>query len=230
MTFLRKHTIPLLLFAVLTAAWLLPLLSHLSSTLPGANGGDNDTFVWNLWWMRYVLHHRAQSFFFTPFLFHPFGADLTLHTHTALAALVAALAGPSSLVAAQNLLIALHIFLNFACSYALAYRTTGQVLPAIAGSAVFGTSCFVGAHLLGHFNLIAAWTLPLVCLLVEVARERESAFPAVIAGFALAATAYIDYYLFVFAIGILSVIAIERSVRVSWRVPFHRCQTRYSVF
>jgi hypothetical protein len=223
---LRRHAIPVLLLAAIAAAWLFPLLSHPSTILPGSNGGDNDTFVWNLWWTRYVLHHPAQSFFFTPFLFHPFGADLTLHTHTALPALVAALAGPSSLIASQNLLILLHIFLNFACSYALAYRATRQALPALAGSVVFGTSCFVGAHLLGHFNLIAAWTLPLVCLLVELARERQSALRSVVAGLALAATAYVDYYLFVFAIGIECVRAIERSVRMSWRREALSSRTR----
>ncbi len=217
MIVLRRHAIPVPLLAAIAAAWLFPLLSHPSTILPGSNGGDNDTFVWNLWWMRYVVHHRAQSFFFTPFLLHPFGADLTLHTHTALPALVAALAGPSSLIASQNLLILLHIFLNFACSYALAYRATRQALPALAGSLVFGTSCFVGGHLLGHFNLIAAWTLPLVCFLVELARERESALRAVVAGLALAATAYVDYYLFVFAIGIWCVTWIARSFRVSMR-------------
>jgi len=224
---LRRHAIPVLLLAAIAAAWLFPLLSHPSTILPGANGGDNGTFVWNLWWMRYVLHHRAQSFFFTPFLFHPFGADLTLHTHTALPALVAALAGPSSLVASQNLLILLHVFLNFACSYALAYRATRQALPSLAGAVVFGTSCFVSAHLLGHFNLIAAWTLPLVCLLVDAARERESALRAVVAGLALAATAYVDYYLFVFAAGILCVGWIARSFRVSMRRQALSGQSRY---
>jgi len=226
---LRRHAPSLLLFAAFTAVWLFPLLLHPSTTLPGANGGDNDTFVWNIWWMRYVLHHQPQSFFFTPFLFHPFGADLTLHTHTALPALVAALAGPSSLVASQNLLIVLHVFLNFACSYALAYRVTRHVLPALAGSVIFGTSCFVGGHLLGHFNLIAAWTLPLVCLLVEVARERASAFRAGIAGLAFAATAYVDYYLFVFAAGIVLVSWIARSVRVSVRPQPLSRRSRYLV-
>jgi len=202
-------------FAAFTALWLLPLLSHASTTLPGANGGDNDTSVWNLWWMRYVLHHQPQSFFFTPLLFHPFGADLTLHTHTALPALVAALIGPSSLVASQNHLIVLHIFLNFACTYALAYWTTGRVMPAVAGSVIFGTSAFVSSHLRGHFNLIAAWTLPLVCLLVQVASARRSLTAAVAAGVALGATAYVDYYLFVFAAGLLVVCWIGRSIRVS---------------
>jgi hypothetical protein len=212
---LRRHALPLLCFAAFTAVWLLPLLSHPSTTLPGANGGDNDTFVWNLWWMRYVLHHQPQSFFFTPFLFHPFGADLTLHTHTALPALVAALIGPSSLIASQNHLIVLHIFLNFACSYALAYWTTGRVMPAVAGSVIFGTSAFVSSHLPGHFNLIAAWTLPLVCLLVQVASTHGSLVAAVAAGLALGAIAYIDYYLFVFAAGLLVACWIGRAIRVS---------------
>src|SRR4029078_4769566 len=120
----------------------------------GTGAGDNVTFAWNIWWMRYVLHHPGSSFFWTTMILYPFGADLTLHTHTALPALVAAVAGPSSIIAAQNVLIVLHIYLNFACSYALGYTVTGRVVPAMIGATIFGTSTFVWAHLLGHFNLI----------------------------------------------------------------------------
>src|SRR5258707_6395095 len=112
----RRHVIALLTLAAITGLWLLPVLSRFSTAIPGAGAGDNVTFVWNLWWMRYVLHHPGASFFSTSFLFYPFGADLTLHTHTALPAFVAAVAGPSSLVASQNVLIVLHLYLNFVCS------------------------------------------------------------------------------------------------------------------
>ena len=106
--------------------WVVPILGHFRTAIPGAGPGDNLTFVWDVWWMRYVLHHPDYSFFSTPFLFHPFGVDLTLHTHTALPALVAAVIGPASPIASQNLLVVVHLCLNLLCSYALAYRTTGR--------------------------------------------------------------------------------------------------------
>ncbi len=181
----------------MTAWWLFPVLSNLSSVVPGAGAGDNLTFVWNVWWMRYVLHHPEQTFFFSPFLFHPAGVDLTLHTHTALPAFVAA--AWSSPIAGQNIVIVLHVYLNFLCSYALARRLTRSAVSASAASVIFGTSAFVTSHLNGHFNLIAAWTLPLVCLLTWNARERPSRIRGVLVGLALGVTAYTDYYLFVYA-------------------------------
>jgi hypothetical protein len=203
-----KHSAVVFLHAAIVLWWLWPIVRGLSSSLPGAQAGDNVTFVWNVWWMRYVLHHPGQSFFSTPFLFYPVGTDLTLHTHTALPALVAAVVGPSSLVAAQNLLIIAHLFLNFVCSYALAYRATRQVFAALVASLIFGASPFVGAHLPGHFNLIAAWTIPLVVLCWNEAFHRHSPIFAALCGIVLGATAYIDYYLFIYAaiaVGLLAV-------------------------
>ena len=114
--FLIEWLIPILIFAAITVWWLFPILSNLATVVPGTGAGDNLTFVWNVWWMRYVLHHSGHTFFFTPFLFHPAGVDLTLHTHTALPALIGAMSSTSP-VAGQNVLIVLHIFLNFVCMY-----------------------------------------------------------------------------------------------------------------
>jgi hypothetical protein len=213
---LRRHVLPVLALAVWTGVWLLPLLVRLSTALPGSHAGDNVTFVWNLWWMRYVLHHPGYSFFSTPFLFHPFGADLTLHTHTALPALLAA-AGPSSLIASQNLLIVVHLFLNFLCSYALGYRTTARRIPALAAAIVFGASPFVDARLTGHFNLIAAWILPLICVVAARAADHASAARVGLVGAVLAAAAYTDYYLFIYSVVLLAGLAVFGSVTISRR-------------
>jgi hypothetical protein len=214
---MRRHAIALLGFAAITGVWLRPLLSRLSTALPGTSAGDNVTFVWNIWWMRYVVHHPDASFFWTPFLLHPFGADLTLHTHTALPALLAALAGPPSILASQNILIVAHLYLNFVCSYALGYRATGAAVPAVIAAVVFGTSSFVGAHLLGHFNLIGAWIIPLVVVAAWRAADTKSIPSGVAAGAAVGAAAYIDYYLFIYAVILLVLLAAGRSLTLSFR-------------
>jgi hypothetical protein len=208
----RQWATPLLAFAAITAWWLFPVLANLSTVIPGSGAGDNVTFVWNIWWMRYAVHHSGPTFFFTPFLFHPLGVDLTLHTHTALPALLGA--AWRSPIAGQNALIALHIYLNLLCSYALAGRITGNVIASLAGAMIFGASAFVGAHLNGHFNLIAAWTLPLVCLLTLRAGERPSWSAGVFLGLALGAIAYIDYYLFVYAVITVFLLCISQAIRL----------------
>src|SRR3954465_2975984 len=211
--FLREWVIPILTFAAITVWWLFPILSNLSTVVPGSGAGDNLTFVWNVWWMRYVLHHPGHTFFFTPFLFHPVGVDLTLHTHTALPALLGAMSSTSP-VAGQNGVIVLHLFLNFACMYALAHRVTGHAVASAAAALIFGTSPFVSAHLLGHFNLIAAWTLPLVCLSMLNVLDGPATIRGLLVGLALAATAYTDYYLFVFAVGIVFLLWLSHIVAI----------------
>ncbi len=210
--FVRHWAIPALTFTAITVWWLFPILRNLSGVIPGAGPGDNVTFVWNVWWMRYVLHHPGHTFFFTPYLFHPAGADLTLHTHTALPALIGS--AFSSPIAGQNALILLHIYLNFVCSYALAHRVTREIVPSMAAGLIFGTSAFVSAHLNGHFNLIAAWTLPLVCVLTLPVLEGAPWWRGAVLGMALAATAYTDYYLFVYAVVIVALFWISANVRL----------------
>jgi len=217
--FFRRHGIAVGALTALTVWWLSPVFRHLDTSLPGANAGDNVSFLWNVWWMGYVLHHPGYSFFVTPFLFHPFGVDLALHTHTALPAFAAALFAPGALIASQNVLVVAHVWLNFLCAYALAYRLTRHTPGALVAGLVFGASPFVAAHLTGHFNLIAAWVVPLVCLLAWHAAERASMRAGAVLGVALAAVAYVDYYLFIFAGLLVALRWIAQSSTVTLRAP-----------
>src|SRR6266852_3722863 len=108
-------------FAAFAVAWSCPLAWHLSTHLPGPGTGDNVDFLWNFWWMRTALA-SGLNFFHTTYVFVPKGADLTLHTHTALPAFLGAtvLRG-LPVVAAQNLTILAALFLNGFCAYLLAW-------------------------------------------------------------------------------------------------------------
>lgn len=211
----RVHVFALAAFAGMTALWLLPLVTHFETHLVGGGAGDNVTFLWDLWWMRYSLNHHGVSFFQTAFLLFPFGANLTLHTHTALPSFLAALAGPQSLIAAQNLIVVGHLYLNFVCAYALAFQITKRFTAAFLGAIVFGWSPFMSAHLVGHFNLIAGWVLPLAVSLMLMARRTNRAFARAALGAAIAATAYVDYYLFIFVAAITALAVGQSFVRLS---------------
>jgi hypothetical protein len=192
-----RHAAALTLFMAATALWLWPFLGSGEGAIPGAGPGDNLTFVWNLWWTRFALHHAGAGVFFSSFLFFPFGADLTLHTHTLGPALLTS--GVSDPIVAQNALNALHLFLNFSLAYALAWRETRQWIASVLGAVVFACSPYVAAHLQGHFNLIAAWALPLAALAALRVRDRPTIARGAALGLALGAIAYVDYYLVVFA-------------------------------
>ena len=188
-----RHAAVLLLFAGLAVAWTWPLARHLDAAIPGAPG-DNYSFIWNLWWMRHVLATPGLAYFHTTYLFYPFGTPLANHPNTALPALAAAtLLGRASPTTAQNLLLLAYVFANMAAMYALAWTRTRQVAPSTLAAVTFGLAPYVAVHLLGHFDLVAAWTIPLFALALDRAL-RGSNSAAVGAGIVLAATAYIAYY------------------------------------
>ncbi len=207
------------LLALSVFVWLWPVLSRLRDVVPGAGAGDNLTFVWNLWWMRAALHDAHYRFFHCPLIFHPFGVSLALHTHTALPAFLAAIVSPhTSLLATQNALIALDLFLNCAIAYALAYDMVRHRGGALVAAIIFGWSPYVSAHLLGHFNLIAAWVLPLTALCALRAIQGHRVFQWAL-GSSLAATVYVDYYYAVYAVVLVSLIALTPLISLRSREP-----------
>jgi len=195
-----QHAAALAAFVGLAIAWSWPLAVHLGDALPG-DPGDNFSFVWNLWWMRHVLATPGLSYFHTSYLFYPFGTSIANHPHTALPALVAATVLRSATpVAAQNILILIYLAANLVAAYALAWAVTRHVRASIAAAIVFGVSPYVAVHMLGHFDLVAVFSIPIYALALRTAlgsREaprRSRGRLAWVAGAILAATAYIAYY------------------------------------
>src|SRR5215213_2971257 len=118
---LLSHVPALVFFSALSIVWTWPLVLHFNDHIPGL-GGDNYSFLWNLWWMRKALSAPELEFFHSTYLFSPFGVDLINHPHTALQGLISATAlRGMSIVAAENLYIIVSVFLNAACAYALAF-------------------------------------------------------------------------------------------------------------
>ena len=166
--------------------------------MPGGPG-DNFSFLWNLWWMRHVLATPGLAYFHTGYLFYPLGTTIADHPHTALPALVAAtLLRRASIVTAQNLLLLAYVFANLTSMYALVWDITRHRRAAILGGLIFGLSPYLASHLLGHFDLVAAWVQPLFALLVRRAMVSGSTRAAIGAGVVLVATAYTAYYYVVY--------------------------------
>jgi hypothetical protein len=195
-----------------------PLLVSPSTRIPGEGAGDNFLFVWNLWWTRHAVQSHLWPLWCSA-LFVPFGVDLTLDTHTLLPTLIVTAISPgSSALAGTNAIIAAHLFLNFAMAYALAYKLTKEIGSALVGALLFAWSPYVEVRLLGHFNLLAAWTLPLTALLTMTAVETRSRAATVSLGLAIGAIAYVEYYYVVYAAALAALLAAARPVQVSWRI------------
>ena len=95
----------------------------------------------------------------------------TIRTRALPALVAATVLKPLSIVAAQNLLLLAYLFANMAAMYALAWTIVDSPSnagvrrrAAILAAVIFGLSPYVAVHLLGHFDLVAAWVLPAFAL------------------------------------------------------------------
>jgi hypothetical protein len=188
------HLPPLLLLAALSIVWTWPLALHFGDHIPGL-GGDNYSFLWNLWWMRKALSAPELDFFQSRYLFSPFGVDLINHPHTALQGLLSATALRSwSVIQAENFYIMVSVFLNAACAYALTFDIVRERRASIIAGVAFGGSPYVAAHLLGHFDLLTAWVIPLFALCLRRSLSTGGIAAAIGCGTCVAVAAYAAYY------------------------------------
>jgi hypothetical protein len=194
-----RHAAAVAFFAALACAFSYPLVLNLGTQVAGPPG-DNFAFVWNFWWFRHALA-SGGPFFDCPYLFAPFGVSLVLNTHTALQSLTGAtLLGSLPIVAAHNVVLLAGLAANGIAAYALAFTHVRRTMPALLGGVVYGTSAYIGLHLLGHFNLVHAWVLPVAALAWTRFVERPSFASASIVSVAFAAALYSDYYYFVYSL------------------------------
>ena len=169
--------------------------------------------------MRHVLATPGLEYFHTTYLFYPFGTTIANHPHTALPAMIAATVLKSASPAtAQNLLLLAYVFANQASAYALCWDITRHRRAAVLGGVIFGLSPYLAAHLLGHFDLVAAWVLPLFALSVRRATLSGATRWSIAAGMVLAVTVYTAYYYVVYLAFFLAIylIAWLEWVPVGW--------------
>lgn len=221
-----SHVLAICWFSVLAIAISYPLILNLGTHIPGAGAGDNVAFLWNFWWFRYALAEPGAAFFFTDHLFAPFGTSLVLHTHTALQAMAGAtFFSGASVVHAHNLLLLAGLAANGVLTYALAFQHARRVLPAVLGGTIFAASTWISIRLLGHFNLIHAWVLPLALLTwIRCLRSPTAARGGAVAA-AFAAAAYTDYYYLVFA----SIACAAYWIADAWSIGIVRIAPRSSL-
>lgn len=192
-------------FLALALAWTFPLAFHLSSAIPGDGAGDNVAVLWNFWWARFTVAHDLP-FFKTTYLFAPHETQLALHTHLFVPAWVGArILGGFSLVTAHNILLIATLTLNGLAAFALSFRLLRRWDAALISGVVFSGSAFFGAHLHGHFNVLSAWTLPIVALLALEA-QRGGVVRGASLGAVLGLTVLLDYYYAVYAGAIIAVV------------------------
>jgi hypothetical protein len=215
----RRHIGAAAVFAVASVALTWPLAARLSTHIPGTAPDDNVVFLWNVWWMREAWSTGLSGFFHTPYMFHPGGVDLVLHTTAALDAFAGAtLFGSASLPGALNLTILAGCALNGFAAYLLAWQASRHAWASILAGIVFAASPGLVGHLTGRFSSYTAWPLAFFAYaLIETLRGQRIAIAAV-AGALLAAVAYNDYYYFIYACAFLACALADRWLGLGVRI------------
>ncbi len=146
-----------LAFALMAHAWTDP-----RNILIG-NGGDPDSYLWDLQWPAFAISHGINPFF-TSYLIAPSGTNLvwtgSLGPGIVLAPVVA-LVGPLVL---YNLLATLSIAASAWFAQLAIRRFVPSRLGAIAGGLVFGFSPYMMGHAYGHLAITLAFLPPLMLL------------------------------------------------------------------
>jgi hypothetical protein len=211
------HLLAFLVYTLLAFLFSHQLISHWHTAIPG---GMEDTrlFVWNAWWFRHAIDTLHVNPFFTPLLFHPFGASLISHDFPLWNNLVtyAAQSGGWGLAAASNLWFMLSWILAGYCSYLLAWEVTRLRAPALVAGVYVMTHTYTLARAMQNWGQFNLWVIALFLWLLVRAHRTERLRDYALGGAALAWTAAGHYYFLIYSGVIWLVSAVAR---ISPRLP-----------
>jgi hypothetical protein len=191
---LRMHWLALASYVLITAAMLAPLVWQFSTHVIGYSG-DNFEYLWKMQWVSDALLLNNQSPMFTPQIFYPAGAELTISetspTHTLLSVPLTWLFG--STVSYNSAMLGSFVLTAF-FTYLLAHRL-GMPRPAawVAGL-IFAFCLRRFYHSLGHFGMIGSQWPVLALYAWEGLLTRRRAWDANLSGLALTLTTWVSWH------------------------------------
>ena len=99
------HILIILAYVLLALLLTWPLVTHLSTHVPG-NGVDDPPLTWNLWWVQHALLDLGTNPLDSNYLFYPLGINLAFYTLTLLNGLLSIpLQATLGLILSSNLLL-----------------------------------------------------------------------------------------------------------------------------
>jgi len=229
----RTHCVILLLYLMLALALTWPLVTQITTHIPGSPvwAFDEFTFVWNMWWFKFSLLDLHQSPLYSDYIFYPLGIDLVLYTFNFFNA---ALGLPLQLVfplpLASNLVIlAAYVLSGYGSYLLLRYLLVSQRdVPVdswplagaafVAGAAyAFAASRMIYAAL-GHYDMVTAQCFPFYALFFLKTLREPSYKNAVLAGLFAAFALFAEMIFGVFLL-FLSLILIVGELAASRHAP-----------
>jgi hypothetical protein len=195
------------LFLLLAAAVTYPVLPNLFSHKIGL-GGDNEQYIWNLWWARHSIVELGKNPFYTDYLLHPYESGLAFHTYTFLNGLLSIpLQYLMDVSAINNLFVYLAAVLRGLGAYLLAHHALGNRAAAFMCGFIF----MLGVPFLTG-NLAQAQWMPLYLFFLLKSLDTEKGYVryAVPAGVMLALNFNSAYYYFIFMLMMTALITCVR--------------------
>ncbi len=221
LTYNQQTLAALLVFLVVTALFMPPLLLHLFDQLGGA--GDAYEYAWRLWWTKHTLIDTAQSPWQVPFIYYPHGYPLAYSEVTPTNTLVGL---PFTLLfgefTAFNILLFLSGFLTGFNTFLLARELTGSWWAALLAGLLFS---FV-PHRRGqffHLNHMTIQWFPLIFLFLHRFLRTFNKRYAFAGGLVFGFNALASWY-FALAGGLLSLVWLAQRAR-PWLFYLRRART-----
>jgi hypothetical protein len=195
------HLIVLLMFFILSVIFTYPLISNLSSQIPGDIPVDPPIFYWNTWNFKDALLQPPHDPFLIRRIFYPFELNAVFHDYTVFRnAVVTALSGFINPVSAFNIVtLLMYCFSGFG-GYLLTLRFVPNRYAAFISGFVFSFCSYKMARLSGHYSLTDTAFIPFYMLYLYKSFETKKFKYPIIAGLFLAFTGYCSYYYLVFLI------------------------------
>jgi hypothetical protein len=128
---------------------------------------DPQIFIWSFAWWLHALEHGLNPLY-THVIWAPSGVNIAWSTTVPpLAVLFAPLTALLGAVRSYNVAVVLLPAASAWTAYLLCRELTGRFWPALVGGYLFGFSSYMLGHMLGEPHLTAAFTIPLVALVLH---------------------------------------------------------------
>ncbi len=172
----RLHRWVLALYTLLTLLLTWPLLTHLTTHVPGVAqwAFDESTFLWNVWYFKHSLVDGLQSPLHSELIWYPLGIDLILYTYNFFHALFAQpLMLAVNLPFASNITLLLSTILSgygtfLLVCYLLQKRGTRHAqLAAFTAGALYAFASNRAIYAtLGHYDMVTTQWIPFYALML----------------------------------------------------------------
>lgn len=166
--------LPLLAYLLLTLVLTYPIITKFFTHIPGTDG-DAYIYLYNQWWLKNVLTN-GLSFFHSPFLLYPYGADLSLSVTTISNNLIISFFNiflPS--IAAFNLFIILSFTAAAWGMFCLLQYLIKNKAASFLGGLMFAFHPYIFSELwAGHYNYSTVYFIPFFAFFLLKATQENN--------------------------------------------------------